>query len=163
MGNCFISDLFQVGIKNLVIFINKADIVDEEFLELVEIEMIDLLNEFGFDGEKTPIVKGKVQTLLLDHIGLKKSSSYILLTSEGPSINDDDNFYSGFLTPHLPHVGSFLVLSVGIFDQFLKSPPSQLPTLFMDGPYCVSHPILYKEPHSSNHTQRKLLNFKPKL
>mgnify|MGYP001447362335 FL=1 len=31
-------------------------------------EMIDLLNEFGFDGEKTPIVKGKVQTLLLDHI-----------------------------------------------------------------------------------------------
>lgn len=48
----------QVGIKNLVIFINKADIVDEEFLELVEIEMIDLLNEFGFDGEKTPIVKG---------------------------------------------------------------------------------------------------------
>ena len=72
MGNCFISDLFQVGIKNLVIFINKADIVDEEFLELVEIEMIDLLNEFGFDGEQTPIVKGKVQTLLLDHIGFEK-------------------------------------------------------------------------------------------
>ena len=43
--------------------------MDEEFLELVEIEMIDLLNEFGFDGEKTPIVKGKVQTSLLDHIG----------------------------------------------------------------------------------------------
>ena len=77
MGNCFISDLFQVGIKNLVIFINKADIVDEEFLELVEIEMIDLLNEFGFDGEQTPIVKGKVPTLLLlDHIGFEKSSSY---------------------------------------------------------------------------------------
>ena len=34
--------------------------------------MIDLLNEFGFDGEKTPIVKGKVQTLLLDHTGFKK-------------------------------------------------------------------------------------------
>ena len=33
----------------------------------------------------------------------------------------------------LPHVGSFLVLSVGNFDQFLT--PPQLPTLFMDGPY----------------------------
>ena len=76
MGNCFISDLFQVGIKNLVIFINKADIVDEEFLELVEIEMIDLLNEFGFDGDQTPIVKGKVQTVLLDYIEFEKSSLY---------------------------------------------------------------------------------------
>ena len=76
MGNCLISDLFQVGIKNLVIFINKADIVDEEFLELVEIEMIDLLNEFGFDGDQTPIVKGKVQTVLLDYIEFEKSSLY---------------------------------------------------------------------------------------
>jgi translation elongation factor EF-Tu-like GTPase len=45
-------------------------------LELVEIEMIDLLNEFGFDGDQTPIVKGKVQTVLLDYIEFEKSSLY---------------------------------------------------------------------------------------
>ena len=49
---------FQVGVKNLVVFINKADIVDEEMLDLVELEMIELLEDFGFDGENTPIIKG---------------------------------------------------------------------------------------------------------
>ena len=42
----------------MVVFINKADIVDEEMLELVELEMIELLEDFGFDGENTPIIKG---------------------------------------------------------------------------------------------------------
>ena len=42
-------------------------------------------------------------------------------------------FFQIFDTP-LPHVGSFLVLSIGNFDQFFTSPLSQLPTLFMDGP-----------------------------
>ena len=42
-------------------------------------------------------------------------------------------FFRIFDTP-LPHVGSFLVLSVGNFDQFLTPPPSQLPTSFMDAP-----------------------------
>ena len=49
---------YQVGVKNLVVFINKADIVDEEMLELVELEMMDLLNDFGFDGDDTPIIRG---------------------------------------------------------------------------------------------------------
>lgn len=39
-------------------FINKADIVDKEMLELVEIEMMELLNDFGFDGNNTPMVHG---------------------------------------------------------------------------------------------------------
>ena len=42
-------------------------------------------------------------------------------------------FFQIFDTP-LPHVGSFLVLSIGNFDQFLTPPPYQLATLFMDGP-----------------------------
>ena len=56
--------IFQVGVKNLVVFINKADIVDDEMLELVELEMMELLDEFGFNGEKTPIVKGSARLAL---------------------------------------------------------------------------------------------------
>ncbi|OCF62210.1 translation elongation factor Tu [Kwoniella mangroviensis CBS 10435] len=49
----------QVGIKRLVVFINKVDQVDDpEMLELVEMEMRELLSEFGFEGEETPIVMG---------------------------------------------------------------------------------------------------------
>jgi elongation factor Tu len=48
----------QVGIKNLVIFVNKVDSVDEEMLSLVEMEMRDLLVKYNFDGEGTPIIFG---------------------------------------------------------------------------------------------------------
>jgi elongation factor Tu len=49
----------QVGIKKLLVFINKVDQVDDpEMLELVEMEMRDLLSQYGFDGEQTPIVMG---------------------------------------------------------------------------------------------------------
>jgi elongation factor Tu len=49
----------QVGIKKLVVFINKVDQVDDaEMLELVEMEMRELLSQYGFDGEETPIVMG---------------------------------------------------------------------------------------------------------
>ena len=48
----------QIGIRHLVVFINKADLVDDEMLELVEIEMRELLNEFGFEDDKIPMVYG---------------------------------------------------------------------------------------------------------
>ena len=49
----------QVGVPNLVVFLNKADMVDdEELLELVEMEVRDLLNEYDFPGDETPIVTG---------------------------------------------------------------------------------------------------------
>ncbi|KAJ1932728.1 translation elongation factor Tu [Linderina macrospora] len=49
----------QVGIKKLVVFINKADAIDdEEMLELVDMEMRELLSTYGFDGDNTPIVSG---------------------------------------------------------------------------------------------------------
>ncbi|KAI9275949.1 elongation factor Tu [Phascolomyces articulosus] len=55
----------QVGVQNLVVFINKVDAVDdEEMLELVEMEMRDLLAEYGFDGENTPIIKGSALAAL---------------------------------------------------------------------------------------------------
>lgn len=49
----------QIGVEHVVVFINKADAVDDkEMLELVEIEIRELLTEFGYDGENTPVVTG---------------------------------------------------------------------------------------------------------
>ena len=49
----------QVGVPYIVVFMNKVDQVDdEELLELVEMEIRDLLNEYDFPGDETPIIKG---------------------------------------------------------------------------------------------------------
>lgn len=49
----------QVGVPYIVVFLNKADMVDDkELLELVEMEVRDLLNKYNFPGDKTPIVIG---------------------------------------------------------------------------------------------------------
>ena len=49
----------QVGVPRLVVFMNKCDMVDdEELLDLVEMEIRDLLNEYEFDGDNTPIIRG---------------------------------------------------------------------------------------------------------
>ncbi|CAO1636505.1 unnamed protein product [Parajaminaea phylloscopi] len=55
----------QVGIKKLVVFVNKVDQVDDkEMLELVEMEMRELLGTYGFDGDNTPIVSGSALAAL---------------------------------------------------------------------------------------------------
>lgn len=49
----------QVGIPNLVVFMNKCDLVeDEELLELVEMEIRELLSQYGYDGDEIPIIRG---------------------------------------------------------------------------------------------------------
>ncbi|KAL9102576.1 MAG: hypothetical protein Q9163_002294 [Psora crenata] len=49
----------QVGVQKIVVFVNKIDAVeDKEMLELVEMEMRELLNHYGFEGDETPIVLG---------------------------------------------------------------------------------------------------------
>ncbi len=49
----------QVGVPYIVVFLNKADMVDDaELLELVEMEVRELLSQYNFPGDKTPIVKG---------------------------------------------------------------------------------------------------------
>src|SRR5262245_22368294 len=49
----------QVGVPNIVVFLNKVDLVeDAELLDLVEMEIRDLLTKYEFPGDKTPIVKG---------------------------------------------------------------------------------------------------------
>lgn len=55
----------QVGIKRLVVFINKVDQIDDpEMLELVEMEMRDLLSSYQFEGEDTPIIMGSALAAL---------------------------------------------------------------------------------------------------
>ena len=63
----------QVGVPYIVVFMNKCDQVDdEELLELVEMEIRELLNEYEFPGDDTPIIKG---------------SAYLALTSESKDVN----------------------------------------------------------------------------
>ncbi|CAI2302830.1 unnamed protein product [Caenorhabditis sp. 36 PRJEB53466] len=54
----------QVGVKNMVIFINKADLVEEDVLDLVEIEARELLSLHGFDGDGTPVIRGSALAAL---------------------------------------------------------------------------------------------------
>ncbi len=49
----------QVGVPYIVVFLNKCDMVDDdELLELVEMEVKDILNQYNFPGDKTPIIRG---------------------------------------------------------------------------------------------------------
>jgi elongation factor Tu len=49
----------QVGVPYIVVFLNKVDMVDDpELLELVEVEVRDLLNEYGFPGDEVPVIRG---------------------------------------------------------------------------------------------------------
>ena len=67
----------QVGVEYIVVYLNKCDMVDDpELLELVEMEVRDLLSEYGFPGDDIPIIKG--------------SSLQVL---ESSSTNPDDEVY----------------------------------------------------------------------
>jgi len=60
----------QVGVPYIVVFLNKVDMVeDEELLELVEMEVRDLLNEYQFPGDDTPIIRGSALKALEDPNG----------------------------------------------------------------------------------------------
>lgn len=55
----------QVGVPYIVVFLNKCDMVeDEELLELVEMEVRDLLSEYDFPGDDTPIIRGSAREAL---------------------------------------------------------------------------------------------------
>ena len=55
----------QVGVPALVVFLNKCDIVDdEELLELVDMDVRDLLNQYDFPGDDTPVIQGSARVAL---------------------------------------------------------------------------------------------------
>ncbi|XP_050423709.1 elongation factor Tu-like [Adelges cooleyi] len=54
----------QVGVNHLVVYINKADISENDVIELVELEIRELLTDFGFEGENVPCIVGSAQLAL---------------------------------------------------------------------------------------------------
>jgi elongation factor Tu len=55
----------QVGVPHIVVFLNKVDLVDDpELLDLVELEVRELLNKYGFPGDKTPVIRGQSKAAL---------------------------------------------------------------------------------------------------
>ena len=54
----------QVGVPAIVVFMNKCDIADEELLDLVEMEIRDLLNEYEFPDDEVPIIRGSARVAL---------------------------------------------------------------------------------------------------
>src|SRR3954462_11015162 len=56
----------QVGVPHLIAFVNKVNLVDDpELIDLVEMEARDLLAAYGFDGERTPFVRGNARDALV--------------------------------------------------------------------------------------------------
>ena len=89
----------QVGVKKLVVFVNKVDAVeDKEMLELVEMEMRELLNTYGFEGDETPIVLGSALCALdgkQPEIGVQKIDELLNAIDEWiptPQRNTDQPF-----------------------------------------------------------------------
>jgi len=73
----------QVGVPHIVVYINKVDMVDdEELLELVEMEVRDLLNEYKYPGDETPIVKGSALKALADDPSSIGEASILSLMDE---------------------------------------------------------------------------------
>ena len=60
----------QVGVPNLIVFINKCDMVDDpEIIDLVEAEMRELLSKYEFDGDNAPVIRGSGLKALEDPAG----------------------------------------------------------------------------------------------
>jgi len=64
----------QVGVPQIVVFINKVDLVeDPELLDLVEMETRELLTKYGFNGDETPVIRGSARPALEDPADPAKS------------------------------------------------------------------------------------------
>src|SRR3990172_1758660 len=64
----------QVGVPQMVVFLNKCDAVDDpDLLELVEMEVRDLLKKYQFDGDKIPVVRGSAMQAMAGVEGGEKS------------------------------------------------------------------------------------------
>lgn len=91
----------QVGIEKVIVYINKADKSDQESLELVELEMRELLCDFGFDGVNCPMICGSAMLALNDNQSdIGEPSIHRLLNSMDEYFDiPQRDFTSPFLMP----------------------------------------------------------------
>ena len=91
----------QVGVPAIVVFMNKCDIADEELLDLVEMEIRELLNEYEFPGDDIPIVRGSARVALLseskdpnadDYAPIKELMEQVDAYIPTPARNEDSPF-----------------------------------------------------------------------
>lgn len=91
----------QVGIEKILVYINKADKSDAESLELVELEMRELLCDFGFDGVNSPMILGSAMLAMNDDmsdIGVPSIHRLLKALDDYVQIPQRD-FTSPFLMP----------------------------------------------------------------
>ncbi|CEF68511.1 Elongation factor Tu, mitochondrial [Strongyloides ratti] len=83
----------QIGLKNIIVFINKADLVDDDILELCELEARELLSHNGFDGDNAKVIRGSALSALS---GTDKTSVEDLINAlddiPDPEREQDSNF-----------------------------------------------------------------------
>ena len=79
----------QVGVPAMVVFLNKCDQVDdEELLELVEMEVRETLNEYGFPGDDTPIIKGSALNALVSESKDPNAPEYACIKELMDAVDD---------------------------------------------------------------------------
>src|SRR5438445_1713074 len=70
----------QVNVQKIVVFLNKVDLVDDaELLDLVEMEIRDLLKQYKFPGDETPIIRGAAMKALQGHQGAQSMKATVKL------------------------------------------------------------------------------------
>ena len=101
----------QVGVKYIVVYLNKCDMVDDpELLELVEMEVRDLLSEYGFPGDEIPIIKGSSLKVLESTSTDPNAPEYQCMKELMDAV---DNYIP---TPDRPTDGDFLMPVEDVFS-----------------------------------------------
>lgn len=101
----------QIGIKNILVYLNKIDMVeDDEIIELVELEILDLLNKYGYDSSNVSIIKGSALNALNDIKNNVKDSKWY------ESIEKVINVLDTFITPKRDYDKNFLMSIEDIFS-----------------------------------------------
>ncbi len=90
----------QVGVPNIVVFMNKVDLVDdEEMLELVEMEVRELLDQYEFDGDNASIIAGSALKALEDDAGAQAKIQELMAAVDADIVEPPRAVDKPFLMP----------------------------------------------------------------
>ncbi|KAF9924398.1 hypothetical protein BGZ67_009276 [Mortierella alpina] len=85
----------QVGVPYIIVFLNKVDIADPEMIDLVEMEIRELLDEYDFPGDHTPVIRGSALAALEDESGGEAVHPILELTRALDSIPTPESATDG--------------------------------------------------------------------